>query len=114
VAIVVGADHSCAALSDGRLKCWGENDHGQLGNGTTIDINAVSGNGGDINLPAMTPINLGATRSAIGVAAGNDHTCALLDDHSIKCWGKNYDGQLGNGNNADLNAPSPIPVDLTL
>ena len=80
--ISVGEYHSCALLEDGAAKCWGSNLHGQLGNGTDTD--------------SWTPvpvISLGAKVTA--VALGNQHSCALLEGGSLKCWGHNYSGQLG-------------------
>ena len=81
-------EHVCAILDDDSVKCWGGNDYGQLGYGDTQ-------NRGDCDtLPA---IDLASGRSAKFIAAGGYHTCAILDDGSVKCWGRNYYGQLGYG-----------------
>jgi cysteine-rich repeat protein len=88
---------TCARLDDGALKCWGENDSGQLGQGDT----QARGGGPDelgTNLPR---IELGSGRHALRVAAGHYHVCAILDDGSLKCWGRNEDGQLGLGDTAN-------------
>ncbi len=85
----------CVVLADGGVMCWGDNSAGQLGIGDTND------RGDDeIEFPL---VNLGAGRTASIVTAGSyffsgSHTCALLDDGSIKCWGRNAAGQLGLGN----------------
>ena len=88
-----GASHTCAILSGGSLKCWGLNDRGQLGLGDTANRGDGAGEMG-ANLPA---IDLGTGRSAVAISAGTRHTCALLDNGSVKCWGSNQTGELGLG-----------------
>ena len=92
VAIAPGEAHACALLYDSNVKCWGRNDWGQLGLG---DINVTRGDNlgemGD-NLPI---VNLGSGKIAVAIALGGDHTCALLSDGTLKCWGANGGGQLG-------------------
>jgi len=83
--IATGFAHSCAILDDGSVKCWGANGSGQLGYG---DRTTRLG-------PPMIPVNLGAGRTARTLALGAYHSCALLDDFTMKCWGSNSDGQLG-------------------
>jgi surface protein len=94
--IAAGGYHTCALLYDGSVKCWGRNDYGQLGLGEPTDQNRGDGAGemGD-DLPS---VDLGSERSAKSIAAGGYHTCALLYDGSVKCWGGNNYGQLGIGN----------------
>lgn len=96
--ISVCGTHACAILADGSLKCWGGNGSGQLGLGDTATRGDGPGEMG-ANLPA---VDLGTGRRAIAVAVGGftngePHTCAILDDHSVKCWGSNLSGQLGIG-----------------
>jgi alpha-tubulin suppressor-like RCC1 family protein len=91
--IAAGYDHNCALLEDGSVKCWGDNPHGQLGLGDTMPRGTLSSEMG-ANLPA---VDLGDGRTAIRIAVGNIHSCALLDDGSVKCWGANSGGQLGMG-----------------
>jgi alpha-tubulin suppressor-like RCC1 family protein len=105
-----GAYHSCATLAAARLRCWGFNGDGQLGYGNRDTI-------GDDEVPgAAGPVDLGAGRTATAVAAGDFHTCALLDDRSVRCWGYAFDGQLGRGNRdniGDNEVPAAVaPVDL--
>ena len=92
-AISAGDLHACALLDDASVKCWGTNGSGQLGLGDTIWRGDGPGEMGD----ALPAVDLGTSRTATGVSAGNDHTCALLDDASVKCWGANSFGQLGLG-----------------
>jgi len=82
--------HTCAILDDGSLMCWGNNWYGQVGDGTNIDENNT-----DWSFP--TTIDLGPGRKTVAVALGDSHTCALLDNGSLKCWGHNGFGQLGLG-----------------
>ena len=73
--ISAGSYHTCTLLDDGSIRCWGSNAFGQLGDGTTIE--------------RTTPItvDLGSGVSAIGVSSGESHTCAVLTDNRVKCWG---------------------------
>src|SRR5882672_917733 len=91
-----GIEHSCALLADGTVRCWGTNFVGQLGNGTI---------GGGSAIPT-TVQNLSAVAA---LAAGGFHNCAILSDRTVQCWGRNQDGQLGNGNNTtDSGTPQPV------
>ncbi len=92
-AVSTGTAHTCALLDDATIKCFGEGDAGRLGRGSTADVGRTAASMGN----ALLPINLGAGRTAKAIATGAAHTCALLDDDSVKCWGANDDGQLGLG-----------------
>jgi alpha-tubulin suppressor-like RCC1 family protein len=106
--VVSGYWHSCALLLDGNVKCWGANFAGQLGQGDTTNRGDV-GNMGD-NLPV---IELGTGRKAVDISAGYGHTCALLDNGSLKCWGLNAQGQLGQGTTANIGVdPGQMGDDL--
>ena len=91
--IIAGFIHTCALLDDGNVKCWGPNHFGQLGYGDVSFRGDGPGEMGD-NLPT---IDLGTGRTAVQVAIGGLHTCALLDDATVKCWGSGTDGTLGDG-----------------
>jgi alpha-tubulin suppressor-like RCC1 family protein len=95
VDIAIGVNHACAVIRDGAVKCWGSNAYGKLGDGTT-DTRAT---------PAGV---LGLGGSATQVAAGTDHTCALVTAGRVKCWGSNAHGQLGDGSYSDR----PLPADV--
>jgi cysteine-rich repeat protein len=104
---VSGAGSACALLDHGDVKCWGNNHSGQLGTGTTDNRGDEPNEMGD----ALKPIALGSGRKAIGVSAGADYTCAVLDDGSVTCWGSGEHGQLGGG--SLFGALSPVQtVDL--
>ena len=95
--VALGGEHTCALLDDGSVKCWGHNDQGQLGLGDEIDRGDDAGEMGN----ALPFVDLGPGRTAARITAGLNHTCAILDDGSVKCWGDNFAGQLGQGNTFD-------------
>lgn len=94
IGVVAGARHTCALMEGGAVRCWGHNDVGQLGYGHTADI------GDDERPTSQDPIDLGD--DAIELAAGEQHTCALLVDGALRCWGGNADGRLGLGHADDI------------
>jgi len=91
--ITLGIFHVCALLQGGSVKCWGYNSDGELGIGDTVDRGDMPNQMGS----ALPAVNLGAGRSAKKIVAGNFHTCAILDNGGVKCWGWNVQGQLGYG-----------------
>ncbi|WP_236515039.1 hypothetical protein [Sandaracinus amylolyticus] len=94
--LAAGAHHACAVRRGGQVVCWGENAYRQLGN---------AGPGSDQPAP-VTVRNLG---DAVQVAAGDDHTCARRAGGRIACWGRNDDGQLGNGSiGGDRSSPGDV------
>ncbi|KYF91466.1 hypothetical protein BE17_44695 [Sorangium cellulosum] len=94
VLIATGGSHTCVTLWDDSLKCWGNNNYGQLGLGSTANVVGDSSTEMGDNL---APVNLGTNKTTAAIAAGQYHTCALLNDNSVKCWGYNNYGQLGLG-----------------
>lgn len=109
VQVVAGEAHSCALLESGDVQCWGDGQYGQLGLGNKVDI-------GD-NETALETVFLGGSTKAEQIAAGDRHTCALLDTGSVRCWGANHYGQLGLGTRDELsvaNAPSSPSFDVRL
>ncbi len=92
------SSHSCALLGSGQVRCWGANDTGQLGTGSTDPFTAT------ISPVAVTGLS-GATR----VVAGGRHTCAIVAGGQVRCWGSNSDGQLGDGTGTDRPAPVAVP-----
>jgi alpha-tubulin suppressor-like RCC1 family protein len=95
--IVGGYGHTCVLLDDGSVKCWGFNETGELGLGDTENRGDEPGEMGN----ELPPVNLGTGRRVTKLDAGLRHTCALLDDGSLKCWGFNGDGRLGLGDTED-------------
>jgi alpha-tubulin suppressor-like RCC1 family protein len=93
--VAAGRNHTCAVRANGTVSCWGSNSSGQIGLGT------IGGN-------RPTPFTIPNLPNAVGVATGEAHTCALLADGTVKCWGLNTTGQLGDG--TLLNRPAPVPV----
>lgn len=89
--VVAGKSHTCAILGDGGVKCWGSNIHGKLGYGDSLDRGDGVNETGDF----LPRVELGSDRTARQIAIGDSHTCALLDNSSVKCWGFNTEGQLG-------------------
>lgn len=82
--VSAGFAHTCALVSTGEVKCWGDGGNGQLGNGKTEG--------------QTTPVAvLGLAATAIAIESGNAHSCALLADGRVKCWGGGSNGELGNG-----------------
>lgn len=88
-----GYDHTCALLDDHSVKCWGMNHCRELGIGDSTSRGRLPADMGD----ALPRAGHGSGRSALVVAAGDEFTCAVLDDHTVKCWGYNVAGQLGVG-----------------
>lgn len=96
VAIAAGGTHTCAVLSDGTIRCWGGNESGELGIGTRTESNT---------LPAVVSTISGA----LAVACGQHHSCALLTNGTMQCWGYNDWGQLGSG----TTVTSAVPVSVS-
>ena len=95
ISVAVGGGHACALSATGGVKCWGRNDRGQLGNGTTADLN--------------TPVDVaGLPEQIAAIALGKAHTCVLTIRGGVKCWGANESGQLGDGTTADRGKPVDV------
>jgi len=97
VSIALGSSHSCALLNDGRVKCWG---HGELDGRLGLGDMENRGDNPDEMGDRLPAVDLGSGRKAIAIGAGAAHTCALLDNREVKCWGANLAGQLGLGDRA--------------
>jgi alpha-tubulin suppressor-like RCC1 family protein len=137
VALGAGLLHSCAIFADATARCWGDNGYGELGNGILTNIATVAGgwdatcaglkdgtvqcwgnntsgqlgvvlsSGDRTSVPHTVP-NLS---SVTAVAMGWSHSCALLADRSVKCWGDGSDGQLGNAQSGyGASSTSPVQV----
>jgi alpha-tubulin suppressor-like RCC1 family protein len=103
IAIAAGRNHTCAIV-DGAALCWGQDDQGQLGNGSVGED--------DFTTPqAVVRGNQAMVRDAAAIVAGAAHTCMLTRDRTVECWGRNAYGQLGRADGgAPANAASAAPV----
>ena len=105
ISIAAGGQHTCAIVgsgSSGAVKCWGYGGYGgygQLGSNATANIG--DGVTGHSTVANSAPVDLGNNSTAIAITAGTFHTCALLTDGAVKCWGRGENGRLGN--NATVN-----------
>jgi alpha-tubulin suppressor-like RCC1 family protein len=94
-AVDLGESHTCIVMSSGEVKCWGRNDFGQIGDGTTTERHAPTD---------VVGLSLGVSATA----AGRFHTCALSGTGGLKCWGQNWNGQLGDGTYVDRHTPVDV------
>jgi alpha-tubulin suppressor-like RCC1 family protein len=93
--VTCGQDFSCALLSDGSVKCWGDNSTGQLGNTAA-------------GTASVTPVPVDGLTGVVKIDSGTGSTCALMPDSTVRCWGNGGYG-LGDGTTG-TNAPTPIVV----
>ena len=100
--IAVGGLHTCALLEDKTARCWGLNTNGQLGIG---GVNTVA-------IPTPAPVldttGTGSLGNIKSIALGNNHSCAVLEDKTARCWGLNNRGQLGDGTIERRTIPVPV------
>lgn len=97
--IYAGHSHTCALTNAQELKCWGNNSHGQLGDGTTVD--------------QTKPKTIDTGVAYQHVSVGEFHTCGITTSNQLKCWGYNNLGQLGTGNEDDVSTPTIIDTGNT-
>ncbi len=95
VALAAGRNHTCGLRAEGQVVFWGENSHGQLGDGTHTDRH--------------TAVSVGLANS-VALPAGGLHTCAVRADGRVFCWGANDFGQLGDGTSTSLSSPVEVPL----
>ena len=144
VSIAAGGNHTCALFSGGTIECWGENEDGELGNGTKsssprpIPVNGITNAiqvsvgwantcailaGGTVECwgdntygqlsnstvkESSIPVEVGGITGASQISVGFGHACAILAGGTVECWGDNSDGQLGDG--TTRNSPTPVRV----
>lgn len=96
-----GGQHSCSILDNSSVMCWGDNDFGELGDGS-LSV------GGAPNFSSI-PVAVLMLPTATFISAGDGHSCAVMPDSTARCWGKNANGQLGNGQqSAAVAAPTLV------
>lgn len=109
--IAAGGDHVCFVTPEGGLKCWGKDEQGQLGNGTADASYAEAcSNLSPTCLPGPSAVDI---TGVAGITAGFAHTCALMDDRGVKCWGNDYYGEIGIGHIDTGDVFAPVDVDIT-
>jgi alpha-tubulin suppressor-like RCC1 family protein len=96
--IEAGSHHTCAVFDNGSMTCWGANAEGQLGMGNTTSLGNQADQVGDSVAYVALPTGSSVTSMALGTA----HTCVLLSDGKVTCWGDNAYGQLGIGSTDDI------------
>ena len=87
-------------LEDGSIFCWGKNDNGQLGTGVSVS---------HITNKSLIPLKVTGISTAIQVSNGESHSCALLENGKIMCWGRGDRGQLGSDKSYIQNTPVEVP-----
>jgi alpha-tubulin suppressor-like RCC1 family protein len=92
--VAAGAGHTCAVVDGGRVRCWGWNTDGDLGDGSRTY--------------ASKAVSVVGISDALEIAAGNRHSCAVVAGGTVRCWGSNEFGQLGNGAAEDSLVPGPV------
>ena len=98
VAVSVATYHACALLATGEVKCWGSQQNGRLGNGESAD-NKVT-----------TPVVLSGITNAVDVELTLNGGCVITLDRTVKCWGYNSFGEVGDGTNTAKTTPVPVSV----
>jgi alpha-tubulin suppressor-like RCC1 family protein len=113
VQVALGDYHTCARKEDNTIWCWGDNQYGQLGNGAVreMDGSAMAGTAGS-EMGSPVPTRITADGSWIDITSGNDHTCGLIDDDTLWCWGRNDYGQLGEGSYVNRSLPVQVAANL--
>ena len=97
--ISAGGSHTCGIKMDGTAWCWGAQQYGRLGNGST--------SAGDQTTPLA--ISGGGTWKTLQVALGG-HSCAIKSDDTLWCWGYNVEGQVGNGSVSATGVATPVQI----
>jgi alpha-tubulin suppressor-like RCC1 family protein len=92
--VILGTRHTCGLTTQGKAYCWGYNEYGQLGDGTTTNDSTPVAVAGDLTFRTLE--------------AGGLHTCGIATDGAVYCWGANNQGQLGDGTTADRPVPGKV------
>ena len=101
--VAVGESHVCARHESGSIACWGTRRWRTLGDGETASA-------GDPDYVMYAPVRVRGIETAIDLAVGRRHSCAVLADHTLTCWGDNESSQLGDGTRISRPTPVAIPI----
>lgn len=96
IEVSAGYEHTCALLAGGHVDCWGDDEFGQLGNGSTEFYSDL-------------PVEVRDISDATEISGGREFTCARLSSGHVDCWGYNSEGELGNGTTEDTDTPVEVP-----
>jgi alpha-tubulin suppressor-like RCC1 family protein len=96
--IAAGFEGACAITNDGALYCWGRNNEGQLGQGEWPPVSGAR------------PLRVGMNNDWTKVSPGQGHACGIRAPGSLWCWGRNSDGELGQGDGASAQIRAPVRV----
>jgi alpha-tubulin suppressor-like RCC1 family protein len=96
LSLTAGGNHSCGLTAAGSAYCWGSNEYGQLGDGA-----------GGAGISQLRPVEVIGGHSFTMLAAGSHHTCGLTESGTVLCWGRNDQGQLGDGSQVSRDLPAP-------
>ena len=100
VLVAAGSYHSCALMQNGSVTCWGYNFSGQIGDGSTTTRNAP--------VAVTTLSGSSDIARARHIAVGSEHTCVVMHNGSVRCWGRGSNGQLGNGSVTNSLLPAEV------
>ena len=103
IEISTGYHSTCAVTDESRVMCWGRNQYGELGIGTTEESQSLY----------PVEVLLPWSYDAVGIVTGDSYACTLLENGEVWCWGKNNYMQLGNSSiNSNTNSKIPVKVDF--
>ena len=106
-----GEAFSCALVTNGEVKCWGNNQFGQLGAASEeVFIGDQAGEMGE----DLAAVEFGVGLTALQITCGHSHACAILNSGSVKCWGEGESGQLGTGSTHDIGSEKEEMGDMLL
>ena len=109
VDVAVGEHHTCIVTSQGKIECWGQNDFGQLGRDFKCAYGSYErGCNGNFAVTLPGIVNYSGHFGFTQVSVGDTHTCGLLANGKVMCWGANTDGQLGDGTTIESYSPVHI------
>ncbi len=106
ITVTSGGYHSCATTGAGEIWCWGLDNHGQIGDGSSMDTCTMPN--GDVSC-RITPVKVPGLTGVTQASAGNFYTCAVYNE-LLNCWGQNANGQLGNNSTMDESSPVSVPM----